>query len=242
MRAPVSAVKAVGAVGAAAVVAGLSACGVVNREPNLIAGKTAFVQKCGACHKLNRAGTTGVVGPDLDSSFQRALDDGMGRSSVEGVVRKQIELPLRRPQHDPATGKELVLMPPNLVKGKLVDDVAAYVASATSRTGEDPGRLADIGAKKSAASTSAKDGTLDIPADDSGALAFQYSAATATPGALKITMDNKGGVPHNIAIEGNGANELGKVVPPGGVSEISFDAKAGSYTYYCSVPGHREGG
>src|SRR3954447_6766432 len=156
MRAPVSPVRAVGAVGAVAALVGLSACGVVQREPNLIAGKTAFVQKCGTCHKLNRAGTTGVVGPDLDSSFQRALQNGMGRSSVEGVVRKQIEVPLREPQHDPVTGKELVQMPANLVKGKLVDDVASYVASATAKTGEDPGRLADIGAKKSNASTSEK--------------------------------------------------------------------------------------
>jgi len=48
--------------------AGLTACGVVEREPNLIAGKRAYVEKCGSCHVLKRAGTTGVVGPDLDAA------------------------------------------------------------------------------------------------------------------------------------------------------------------------------
>src|SRR5215210_1486573 len=106
MRAPVPAVKAVSALGAVAVVVGLSACGgVVHRDPNLIAGKTAFVEKCGSCHELGRAGTTGVTGPNLDEAFQRSLVDGMRRSTVEGVVRKQIELPLRRRQMDPQTLK-----------------------------------------------------------------------------------------------------------------------------------------
>ena len=49
-------------------------------------------------------------------------------------------------------------------------------------------------------------------------------------------------MPHNIAVEGNGVSEQGEVVQGGGVSEISFAAKPGTYTFYCSVPGHREGG
>ena len=87
-----SVVRTTSALGAAiAVAAGLAACGgIVNREPNLIAGKTAFVEKCGACHTLNRAGTTGVSGPNLDAAFQQSIAAGMKRSTVEGVVHKQI--------------------------------------------------------------------------------------------------------------------------------------------------------
>jgi cytochrome c2 len=61
---------------AALAAAGLSACGVVDREPNLIAGKRAFVSKCGSCHVLNRAGTKGNQGPNLDEAFQQSLRDG----------------------------------------------------------------------------------------------------------------------------------------------------------------------
>jgi uncharacterized cupredoxin-like copper-binding protein len=49
-------------------------------------------------------------------------------------------------------------------------------------------------------------------------------------------------VPHDIAVEGNGVNEKGEVVQGGGTSEFSANLQPGEYTFFCSVPGHREGG
>ena len=37
-------------------------------------------------------------------------------------------------------------------------------------------------------------------------------------------------------------SEIGPVVKDGGVSTVNVDVKAGEYTFYCSVPGHRQGG
>ena len=37
-------------------------------------------------------------------------------------------------------------------------------------------------------------------------------------------------------------DEVGPEVAGGGVSEIEVDLQPGEYTFYCSVPGHREGG
>jgi uncharacterized cupredoxin-like copper-binding protein len=53
---------------------------------------------------------------------------------------------------------------------------------------------------------------------------------------------NKSSVDHDISIEGNGVDENGEVVKDGGTSEVQVDLKPGEYTFYCSVPGHREGG
>jgi uncharacterized cupredoxin-like copper-binding protein len=55
-------------------------------------------------------------------------------------------------------------------------------------------------------------------------------------------MLNKSSVPHDIAIQGNGVNQIGKVVSNGGTSTVSSALKPGKYTFYCSVPGHRQAG
>jgi uncharacterized cupredoxin-like copper-binding protein len=48
---------------------------------------------------------------------------------------------------------------------------------------------------------------------------------------------------HDIAIRGNGVDEQGDIVSDGGVSMITLpDLKAGTYTFYCSVPGHEAAG
>jgi plastocyanin/cytochrome c2 len=222
--------------------AGLAACGVVDREPNLIAGKRAFVEKCGSCHVLERAGTKGNQGPNLDEAFRQSLDDGMKRSTIEGVVHRQILQPNRRPQQDPETGKELIAMPAKLVKGDLALDVSSYVASVSAKSGDDEGRLADIGTAKAKGNAVEKNGVIEIDTDPSGQLAYLFASATAKPGALEIKSVNKSATGHNIAIEGNGVDQKGPIVSGGGSSDIKVDLKPGDYTFYCSVPGHREGG
>jgi plastocyanin len=243
-RTPITARLLAALAGGAILALGLSACQIKDDGDDLVAGKTAFVAKCGSCHTLERAGTTGVTGPDLDAAFRRSLGEGFKRSTVEGIVRRQIEQPAKTAQIDPLTGKQAGFMPANLVDGELAEDVAAYVAFATARKGgsEDPGRLADIGAKKATEIAEASNGALAIPADPGGALAFTVAGATATAGALTINSVNKSSVPHNIALEGDGVDEKGPVVQGGATSTIKVDVQAGEYTFYCSVPGHREGG
>src|SRR3712207_9585244 len=65
----------------------------VESDDNLVAGKQQFVQKCGSCHVLARAGTKGTVGPNLDHAFAQPLREGMGRTTVRGVVYEQILYP-----------------------------------------------------------------------------------------------------------------------------------------------------
>jgi mono/diheme cytochrome c family protein len=121
---------ALGVVAAALVASALAACG--RDEPDLANGKAQFVQRCGSCHVLERAGTQGTQGPSLDAAFQAALADGFDRDTVEGIVKDQIANPN-------------ISMPANLVTGDDARDVAAYVAYATDRPGEDEGALAQAG-------------------------------------------------------------------------------------------------
>src|ERR671923_2705935 len=110
----------------ALVVAGavLTGCQLTDTGTNLVNGKQLFVAKCGSCHVLARANSTGVVGPNLDEAFQRARRDGFGESTFEGLVHRQILQPAIRPQRDPESGKQLPLMPAKLVTGEDAEDVA----------------------------------------------------------------------------------------------------------------------
>jgi plastocyanin len=218
---------------AAALALAAGGCSVKDDNPDLIAGKKMFVQKCGSCHVLQRAGTKGSTGPNLDQAFQQSLKEGFGVEAVRGMVKKQIEYPSR----DGSNGTGV--MPAKLVKGDDAEDVAAYVASVVSKSGKDTGLLATaVQASGSNKPAVAKAGVLTIPADPSGQLAFVNKTAEAPAGKITIKMPNQSGVPHNIAIQGKGQ---GKVVPKG-VSEFSATLTAGKYTYLCEVPGHAAAG
>jgi plastocyanin len=212
-------------------------------DVNLIAGKKAFVSKCGSCHTLARADTKGVVGPNLDEAFRASIEEGLTpgskRAAIRGTVEEQIKIP------NP-TGA----MPKDLVKGATVKDVAAYVAQSVANPGKDTGLLATAveapGAGKPAVE---KGGKLSIEASPSGQLAYVTNKASATAGPVTIEMPNMSGVSHNIAIETGegGASEKGTKI---GASEfttkttakVNVTLKAGTYTFFCEAPGHRQAG
>jgi uncharacterized cupredoxin-like copper-binding protein len=219
-----------------------SGCGLASQHTDEVNGKQQFVSKCGTCHTLARAGTKGTTGPNLDAAFLRARQDGFKNSTIAGMVEGQIRHPSRLAQVDPVTHKDLPMMPADVVKGSDVSDVAAYVGQVAGVIGgQDTGRLAQAGAK---AQGTAKEsgGVLDIPVNKAGGLLFQYKDATANAGQVKIETKNNEQIGHNIALEGNGVNQKGQVVQGGATSTITVDLKPGSYTFFCSVPGHREGG
>ena len=86
--------------------------------------------------------------------------------------------------------------------------------------------------------------TLKLSADPGGALKFDKSNLTAKAGKVTIVMDNpsSSGVPHAVAVEGNGVDKDGETVQPGGKSTVSVTLKPGKYTFYCPVPGHEAAG
>ena len=217
----------------------LSACENDNvpRDADLINGKKTFSQKCGSCHVLNRAGTKGTQGPNLDDAFRQSLKDGFGRDTIHGVVFDQIRHPAKVPKTSPA------YMPPKLVTGKVAFDVASYVASVASRPGKDQGKLATaVPAAGAGKPVAAAGGKLALPADPNGQLAYVTKQASAPAGALEIDSKNAASIPHDIALEGNGVTAQGKTVQGGATSSIKVNLKPGKYTFFCSVPGHRAGG
>ena len=109
------------------------------------------------------------------------------------------------------------------------------------RAGKDPGALADAGGAKAEGTAKAKGGKLEIPAVRRRARLQVRRRRGARRRARDRVVKNEPD-DHNIAIEGNGVNEKGEIVKNGGMSKVEVDLKPGEYAFFCSVPGHREGG
>ena len=195
----------------------LTACGSGKGDP--ATGKQLFTQKCGACHVLKNAGTKGVQGPNLDLAFKKTIEDGLGRSTIRGVVEEQIKLP------------QGGVMPAKLVTGKDAAAVATYVADAIGKKGGAPSGTAKANAQN----------VVDIPTDPSGQLAYKFKSASAKAGKVTVESTNAASVPHDIALRGV-PNANGPIVSGGKISKFTVDLKAGSYEFYCTVPGHEQAG
>jgi plastocyanin len=100
-------------------------------------------------------------------------------------------------------------------------------------------------ASSSSGSSSSSRTAIALTAQDQNGLSFSKKALTAKAGKVTIAMVNPSGnsLPHAIAIEGNGVDQDGQTVQPGGgPSRVSLDLKPGTYTFYCPVDGHRAAG
>jgi uncharacterized cupredoxin-like copper-binding protein len=111
-----------------------------------------------------------------------------------------------------------------------------------SSTPQQPAPTAATPAPKPAKKKPAGATNLTLAADSGGQLKFDKSSLSAKAGTVKITMDNPSSVPHAIAIDGNGVEQKGKTVTMGGKSTVSVKLKAGKYTFYCPVDGHKQAG
>ncbi len=98
-------------------------------------------------------------------------------------------------------------------------------------------------ATATAASNSSSGGgeTIKLAADKSQ-LKFDKSSLNAKAGKVTLVMSNPSGIPHAVAIEGNGVDVDGKTVGNGGTSTASADLKPGKYEFYCPVDGHKAAG
>jgi mono/diheme cytochrome c family protein len=116
---------------------GLIASGCGTENVDKARGRVLFIQKCGQCHTLAQAATTGVQGPNLDNAFAQARADGEDQDTIAGVIKSQVEFP--RPSTE--LSNPAVSMPPDLVTGSDLNDVAAYVGSVAGIPGIGPPKV-----------------------------------------------------------------------------------------------------
>jgi len=126
---------------------------------------------------------------------------------------------------------------------------AAFVAcggsdNSTTTTATESGGKANAAPETGKEATGGGGGsTLKFEADPNGEIAYTTTEASAKAGKVTVDFNNPQSLTHDVAIEDSGGKEVGKTELIGeGEASTSVDLKPGTYTYYCTVPGHREAG
>ena len=88
----------------------------------------------------------------------------------------------------------------------------------------------------------AKGTSLRLSAPEDGTLAFDTDELDGTAGEVTIEFDNPASIEHDVAIDQDGEELAKSDLVSQGTTEVSADLEPGEYLYYCTVPGHREGG
>ena len=83
---------------------------------------------------------------------------------------------------------------------------------------------------------------LALAANPTGALSYNTKQLAAKAGTVTIAMANMSPVEHNLTIA-LGSKVIGATPTfVGGTKALKLQLKPGKYTFYCSVPGHRQAG
>ncbi|MGE5407363.1 MAG: plastocyanin/azurin family copper-binding protein, partial [Syntrophothermus sp.] len=108
--------------------------------------------------------------------------------------------------------------------------------STSSESTSEAGGKAEEGAGAGAAST------LKIETASSG-LAYATKTASAKAGNVTVEFSNQQSLPHDVAIETQNGEVLGQTeLIAEGSDSTELELKPGTYTFFCTVPGHREAG
>ena len=235
--------RGLAAVAAAALLVGVSGCQLNDTGDNLVAGKQDFVAKCGSCHTLKRAGTTGVTGPNLDEAFQQARTSGFGESTFEGIVYRQILHPNRTAQIDPVTGKTGAQDAGQAVHGR----GGPGRRGLRRRRGREEGRGQGPARGPSASSAPTRSprrrtASCRSPPTRRAPSPTRSAPPRPAPARSRSTRRTSRRSTTTSRSRATASTRTARSSRTAASRRSTSTSSPASYTFYCSVPGHREGG
>jgi plastocyanin len=113
--------------------------------------------------------------------------------------------------------------------------------NSTSSTQSAEGGAAESGS--SAEGASAGGAKLDFEADPGGELAFTTTSMKGKAGKVTIDFNNPSALTHDVAIEDSTGKTIAQTDEIAeGSDSTTTELEPGEYTFYCTVPGHRDAG
>jgi len=183
----------------------------------------------------------GMRRPDFPSSLagQRAIM-AVTAVLVVGAVSTAVltsSVPAKGPVPPPKTQAQA----PVPVVSAPVPAGSSSTSSSSSSAGQPTATTGSPAPASSPASGKAAS-ALALAASPSGELAYNTKQLSAKAGTVTITMTNMSSLEHNVTIA-EGSKVLGATPTfTGGSRTLTLKLKPGKYTFFCSVPGHRQAG
>jgi plastocyanin len=122
----------------------------------------------------------------------------------------------------------------------------AAVALAGCGSSSSSGSSSTAPASKPATPATSKAGSggghLALAADPSGQLQYVQKSLHAKAGTVTIDFTNKSSVPHDVAVARGGSPLGTSSVIMGSKTAVTLTLTKGTYSYYCTVDGHRMAG
>ena len=85
--------------------------------------------------------------------------------------------------------------------------------------------------------------TVDISTPGGSTLAYDQKSVSAKAGSVTIKFDNKEALQHDVAVADSSGKVLGQTdLVSSGTANATVNLQPGTYTFYCTVPGHKEAG
>jgi plastocyanin len=117
------------------------------------------------------------------------------------------------------------------------------VALGFAACGSDGGTSTTAASSATAATSTTPDESFAVAADPDGALAFTKTELSVPAGSVTVDFENASSTAHDVVVEDADGNELMRTDTISGSSATATaDLEAGTYTFFCSVDGHRAAG
>ena len=117
----------------------------------------------------------------------------------------------------------------------LVATLATALAACSGGGSDDAGETGDD-------APAAADGAVTFVGTDNLQWEETSKSATLVDGALEVTIECQGAVPHNVVFEGVDDDEVIAACSGDDSSTDTVEVEPATYTYYCAIPTHRQAG